>query len=96
MIALGPGDFPYLSEHTQYEPPSIVSWKGISSAGWIIGRSGSYVLERDGERTRLTHEIDLEPNNFAGRLLLPLVGAIGSRGVMPMLVKLKAAVEKGR
>ena len=71
------------------------SWKGISSAGWIVGRSGSYILETDGERTQLTHEIDLEPNKFGCRLLMPLVGAIGSRGVMPMLVKLKAAVEKG-
>ena len=95
VIAVGPRDFPYVNELTRYEPPNRVSWKAISSTGWVIGSSGSYILERDGNGTRLTHEIDIEPNKFAGRLLMPLVGAMGSRGVMPMLVKLKAAVEKG-
>jgi uncharacterized protein YndB with AHSA1/START domain len=94
VIAFGPGDYPYVSELTRYEPPNRVSWKGVSSAGWVIGSSGSYILEADGDHTRLTHEIDLEPNKFAGRLVMPLVGALGSRGVMPMLVKLKAGVEK--
>lgn len=95
VIALGPGDFPYVNELTRYEPPNRVSWKAVSSTGWVIGASGSYILERDGDRTRLTHEIDLEPNKFAGRLVMPLLGVIGSRGVMPMLAKLKARVEKG-
>ncbi len=93
---MGPGDHPYVSELTRYEPPNRVSWKGISSTGWVIGSSGSYIVERDGDRTRLTHEIDMEPNKFAGRLVMPLLGAIGSRGVMPMLTKLKAQVEKTR
>jgi uncharacterized protein YndB with AHSA1/START domain len=95
VIAVGPGDFPYVNELTRYEPPNRVSWKAVSSTGWVIGSSGSYVLDREGDRTRLTHEITLEPNNFAGRLVMPLVGAIGSRGVMSLLVKLKAEVEKG-
>ena len=95
VIHVGPGDYPYINELTRYEPPNRVSWKAISSAGWVIGSSGSYVLERDGNRTRLTHEINLEPNKPAGRVVMPLVGMLGSRGVMPMLVKLKGAVEKG-
>jgi len=95
VIALGPGEFPYVNELTRYEPPNRVSWKAVSSAGWVIGSSGSYILDKEGERTRLTHEIELKPNKFGGRLLMPLMGAMGSRGVMPMLVKLKAAVEKG-
>lgn len=94
VIAFGPGDYPYVNELTRYEPPTRVSWKAVSSAGWVIGSSGSYILERDGDSTRLTHEIDLEPNKFAGRLVMPLAGAMGSRSVMPLLVKLKAEVEK--
>ena len=95
VIALGPAGFPYVNELTRYDPPNRVSWKAVSSTGWVVGSSGSYVLERDGDRTRLTHVIELEPNKFAGRLVMPLVGAMGSRTVMPMLVKLKAEVEKG-
>ncbi len=95
VIAMGPREYPYVNELTRYEPPNRVSWKAISSAGWVVGSSGSYILERDGDRTRLTHEIDIEPNKPAGRVVMPLVGAIGSRTVMPMLVKLKGAVEKG-
>jgi uncharacterized protein YndB with AHSA1/START domain len=94
VIAFGPGDYPYVNELTRYEPPNRVSWKAVSSAGWVIGSSGSYILERAGDGTRLTHEIDLEPNKFAGRLVMPLAGAMGSRGVMSLLVKLKAEVEK--
>ncbi len=83
VIALGSGDYPYVNELTRYEPPSRVSWKAVSSSGWVIGSTGSYILERDGNRTRLTHEI------------MPLLRAMGSRAVMPLLVKLKAEIEKG-
>ena len=93
VMAMGPRDYPYVNELTVYEPPRRVSWKAISSAGWVVGSSGSYILERDGDGTRLTHEIDMEPNKPAGRVVMPLLAAVGSRAVMPMLVKLKAAVE---
>ena len=96
VIAMGPRKYPYVNEVTLYEPPTRVSWKAISSAGWVVGSSGSYILDRDEDRTRLTHEIDMEPNRPAGRFVMPLLGAVGSRAVMPMLVKLKEAVEKGR
>lgn len=94
VIAMGPRDYPYVNELTRYEPPNRVSWKAVSSSGWLIGSSGSYILERDGGRTRLTHEIELEPNKAAGKVVMPLMGAMGSRAVMPLLVKLKSAVEK--
>jgi len=35
----------------------------------------------------------MEPNKRVGLLVMPLLGVIGSRAVMPMLVKLKGAVE---
>ena len=60
VIAMGRREYPYVNELTLYEPPTRVSWKAISSAGWVVGSSGSYILEPDGVRTRLTHEIDLE------------------------------------
>lgn len=95
VIAFGPGEYPYVNELTRYEPPHRVAWKAVSSAGWVIGSSGSYTLEKNNGGTRLTHEIDLEPNKFGGRLVMPLMGAMGSRLMMPLLTNLKAAAEKG-
>lgn len=94
VIALGPIKAPYLNELTAYEPPRRLAWKAISSAGWIIGSSGSYTLEDENGRTRFTHEITLEPNNFAGKLVMPLFGASGSSMVMPLVKQLKQALEK--
>jgi uncharacterized protein YndB with AHSA1/START domain len=94
VIALGPIKAPYVNELTEYEPPHRLAWKAISSAGWIIGSSGSYTLEDENGHTRFTHEITLEPNNFAGKLVMPLVGASGSSTVMPMVKQLKQALEK--
>jgi uncharacterized membrane protein len=94
VIALGPIKAPYENELTAYDPPRRVAWKAISSAGWIIGSSGSYTLEDENGRTRFTHEITLEPNSFAGKLVMPLVGASGSSMVMPMVKQLKQALEK--
>jgi uncharacterized protein YndB with AHSA1/START domain len=94
VIALGPIKSPYVNELTAYEPPHRLAWKAISSAGWLIGSSGSYTLDDEDGRTRFTHEITLEPNNFAGKLVMPLVGASGSSIVMPMVKQLKQALEK--
>lgn len=94
VLAIGPLKFPYVNELTAYEPPRKLAWKAISSAGWIIGSSGSYTLDDEGGRTRFTHEITLEPNSFAGRLVMPLVGASGSSMVMPLVKQLKQALEK--
>jgi len=94
VIALGPLKFPYVNELVSFDPPHKLAWKAISSAGWLIGSAGSYTLEDEKGRTRFTHEITLEPNNFAGRIVMPLVGASGSSMVMPLVKQLKAAVEK--
>ena len=94
VIGFGGREYPYANELTRYEPPSRVSWKAISSEGWVIGAAGSYIFERDGNRTRLTHEIDMQPNKFGSKIVMPLMGAVGSRGVMPLLKKLKEAVER--
>jgi uncharacterized protein YndB with AHSA1/START domain len=94
VIAVGPIKAPYVNELTAYEPPRKVAWKAISSAGWLIGSSGSYTLEDEKGRTRFTHEITVEPNNFAGRLLMPVVGSSGSSMIMPLAKQLKAALEK--
>ncbi len=94
VIALGPLKFPYVNELVSYDPPHKLAWKAISSAGWLIGSAGSYTLEDEKGRTRFTHEITLEPNNFAGRIVMPLVGASGLNLVMPLVKQLKAAVEK--
>ena len=95
VIALGPIRSPYVNELTAYEPPRRLAWKAISSAGWLIGSAGSYTLDDENGRTRFTHEITLEPNNFAGKLVMPLVGATGTGlTIMPLMKQLKAALEK--
>jgi len=94
VISLGPIKSPYVNELTAYEPPHRLAWKAISSAGWPIGSSGSYTLDDENGRTRFTHEITLEPNSLAGKLVMPIVGASGSSMVMPIIKQLKQAVEK--
>jgi uncharacterized protein YndB with AHSA1/START domain len=94
VIALGPIKSPYVNELTAYEPPHRLAWKAISSAGWLIGSAGSYTLDDENGRTRFTHEITLEPNNLAGRLAMPVVGASGSSMIMPLAKQLKQALEK--
>jgi uncharacterized protein YndB with AHSA1/START domain len=93
VIALGPIKAPYVNELTEYDPSHKVAWKAISSAGWLIGSSGSYTLEDENGRTRFTHEITIQPNNFAGKLVMPLAGASGSSMVMPLVKQLKQALE---
>ena len=94
VVGIGPLRFPYVNELTAYEPPRRLAWKAISSAGWLIGSSGSYTLEDENGRTRFTHEITMEPNSVAGKLLMPVVGGSGSSMVMPLVKKLKAEIEK--
>ena len=97
MAAIGPKQYPYVNEITAYEPPNRVAWKAISSAGWVIGRQGSYVLEADGDRrTRMIFSITLEPITFAGKLVAPLMSPMGPNLVMPLLKQLKEALEKQR
>jgi hypothetical protein len=61
----------------------------------MIGREGSYTLEPEGQdRTRVTHEIVMEPQNALGKIAAPLVERAGPRLVMPLLKQLKEAVEE--
>jgi hypothetical protein len=93
--AIGPKKYPYVNEITIYEPPNRVAWKAISSAGWIIGREGSYTLEADGDRrTKMNFSITLEPIRLAGKVVAPLMRPMGTNLVMPLLKQLKEALEK--
>jgi uncharacterized membrane protein len=95
VVAIGPMKYPYVSELTAYEPPHRVAWKGVSSAGWMIGRKGSYTLEPEGQdRTRVIHDITLEPQTTLGRLAAVLLGPMGSNMVMPLLKQLKEGAEQ--
>jgi uncharacterized protein YndB with AHSA1/START domain len=94
VIAVGPIKSPYVNELTAYEPPRRLAWKAISSGGWLIGSAGSYTLDDENGRTRFTHEITLEPNNFAGKLAMPVVGATRSNLIMPLAKQLKQALEQ--
>jgi len=97
VVAIGPKEYPYMNEITAYEPPSRVAWKAISSAGWMIGREGSYELESDGDRrTTMVFSVTMEPIKLAGKLVAPLLSPMGSNLVMPLLKQLKEAVEKGQ
>ncbi len=94
VVGVGPKNYPYVSEITQYEPPKRLMWKGISSSGWTIGTEGSYTLEAVDGSTRWTIELTLEPNTFLGRLVEPLGRAMGPRAFGSVPRKLKEAVER--
>jgi uncharacterized protein YndB with AHSA1/START domain len=94
VVAIGPKQYPYTNELTQYEPPTRLAWKAISSTGWMIGSNGSYVLERDDSRTRMRFEITLEPNTLLGRLVQPVVRAMGPKSLGPILTQLKQSIER--
>jgi uncharacterized membrane protein len=95
VVAMGPMKYPYVSELTEYKPPNRVAWKGVSSRGWMIGREGSMTLEAEGQdRTKVTHEITMEPQTAFGKVVAPVVERAGSRLVMPLLKQLKEAVEE--
>jgi hypothetical protein len=95
VVAIGPKKYPYVTEITAYEPPHRVAWKGVSSAGWSIGRKGSYTLEAEGPgRTRFIHDITLEPQTTLGRLTAPFVRPMGSKMMMPILKQLREAIEQ--
>ena len=94
VVGVGPKSYPYVTEITHYEPPTRLAWKGISSAGWLIGSEGSYTLEAVDGGTRWTIELTLEPNTFLGRLVEPLVRAMGPRAFGSVPRKLKEAVER--
>jgi uncharacterized membrane protein len=97
IAAIGPKQYPYVNEITAYEPPKRVAWKAVSSAGWVIGREGSYTLEADGDqRTKMIFSIGLEPITLAGKLVAPLMSPMGSNLVMPLLKQLKEALEPKR
>jgi uncharacterized membrane protein len=97
ITVIGPKQYPYVNEITAYEPPNHVAWKAISSAGWVIGRKGSYTLEADGDRrTRMIFSITMEPITFAGKLVAPLMNPMGPNLIMPLLKQLKEALEQQR
>lgn len=97
VAAIGPKQYPYVNEITAYEPPKRVAWKAVSSAGWVIGREGSYTLEADGDqRTKMIFSIVMEPITFAGKLVAPLMSPMGSNLIMPLLKQLKEALEPKR
>jgi uncharacterized membrane protein len=97
QVGTGPKRYPYVNEITAYEPPNHVAWKAISSAGWVIGRQGSYTLEADGDRrTRMIFSITMEPITFAGKLVAPLMNPMGPNLIMPLLKQLKEALEQKR
>lgn len=95
VVAIGPKKYPYVTEITSYEPPKRLAWKGISSAGWMIGTEGSYELEGEKGRTRMNFVITMEANSAMGRLFEPLVRALGG-GLLfgPIPKQLKEAVEQ--
>jgi hypothetical protein len=97
VAAIGPKQYPYVNEITAYEPPKRVAWKAVSSAGWVIGREGSYTLEADGDqRTKMIFSIVMEPITFGGKLVAPLMSPMGSNLIMPLLKQLKEALEPKR
>ena len=99
-VLIGGRKYPYVNELTEYQPPSRMAWKAVSTTGWWRGQEGSYALMPEGGGTRLTYQLTYVPINLPGRVTAKLVSGLLKVGVpfgLPMLLKdIKKGVERQR
>ena len=83
----------YLTEIIRYEPPTRMSWTYASYSGPVKAKEGSYLLEKEGDGTRMTLEESYETPGAMALLSIP-ISLMLSLVVGPRLLKqLKAGVE---
>jgi uncharacterized membrane protein len=86
---LGPRTVATTSEITGYEPPRVVSFRGIDGP---IRAAGSQRVDPVGDGSRVSFEMDLEGHGF-GKLLLPMARKQAERQVLASHEKLKRILE---
>jgi uncharacterized membrane protein len=86
---VGPMTVATMSEITAYEPPRVVSFRGID--GPVRG-TGSQRVEPAGEVSRVSFEMDLEGHGL-GKLMLPMARRQAERQVVASHEKLKTILE---
>ena len=86
---LGPQTVATTSELTAYDPPHLVSFRGIDGP---IRAEGSQRVEPAGNGSRVFFEMELEGHGF-GKLMLPMARKQAARQVAASHEKLKRILE---
>jgi uncharacterized membrane protein len=86
---LGPQTVATTSELTAYDPPHVVSFRGIDGP---IRADGSQRVEPVGDGSRVLFEMDLEGHGL-GKLMLPIARRQAARQVAASHEKLKRILE---
>ena len=86
---LGPRTVATTSEVTAYDPPRVVSFRGIDGP---IRAEGSQRVEPVGDGSRVSFEVELEGHGF-GKLMLPMARKQAARQVATSHEKLKRILE---
>jgi uncharacterized membrane protein len=87
---LGPQTVATTSEITAYDPPKIVSFRGLD--GPIRG-TGSQRVEPAGDGSRVLFEMEMEGRGLIGKLMLPMARKQAARQVTSSHEKLKRILE---
>ena len=83
----------YLTEVTRYEPPTRMSWTYISYSGPVKAKEGRYLLEKEGDGTRMTLEESYDTPGALALLSIPITLMLGLVVGPRLLKQLKAGVE---
>lgn len=86
---LGPQTVASTSEITSYDPPQVVSFRGIDGP---IRAKGSQRIEPAGNGSRVLFEMELEGHSL-GKLMLPMARRQAARQVAASHEKLKRLLE---
>jgi uncharacterized membrane protein len=86
---LGPRTVATTSEVTAYDPPRVISFRGIDGP---IRAEGSQRVEPVGDGSRVSLEMELEGHGF-GKLMLPMARKQAARQVATSHEKLKRILE---
>jgi len=83
----------YLTEVTRCEPPTRMSWTYVSYSGPVKAKEGSYLLENEGDGTRMTLEESYDTPGVMALLSMPISLMLGLVIGPRLLKQLKAGVE---
>ena len=83
----------YLTEVTQYEPPTRMSWRYLSYPGPVKAKEGSYLLEKEGDSTRMTLDASYDTPGAMALVSIPISLLLGLVVGPRLLKQLKAGVE---
>ena len=66
----------YVNEVTEVEPHRRLAWRGVEASGGLMGKRGSYELEREGSGTSFRLTMEYAPQGFWGRVQQPILALV--------------------